>query len=1008
MHIRLTRNRLLATTIICGAAVGFGAAAFAQDAAPVQEVVVTGSLIRSPNITSDSPLTSVQHAEVNLEGTTTIENLINSLPQAIGGQNLGQSIASTGTASASLRGLLPQRTLVLVDGRRLNPGDPSQQAPGADLNMIPSQMVERVDVVTGGASSTYGADAVAGVINFITRKNFQGVEFDVQASGNENDRYNKGFDTVLTQNGYKYPSGVSFDGEQYTASVIMGSNVQDGKGNVTVFASYFHSDPVVAPQRDYSSCAAGSTAFGSNSAVYDGLFCIGSSTSAYGKFIVPGAGSLGIPGTYHDNPTGTNTFTQNGVPGFNFNGTSYIQREDDRYNIGYFAHYEVNKHVELYSDFMFLRDSTTAQYGSSGLFAGETNVPFQANFQVNCNNPFLGTTPGAINTKTGLPAPSQQQALCGAAAGTSALTNVQIGYRFIENGPRVGNFTHDNYRVVLGGRGQLDDVWSYDAYLQYGHVDYEQGIQGYASLRNVANALLVNPNGTCYVGGSCVPLNIFQAQSVGITPAALKYLATPGYQDGNVTEQIADLTLNGDLGKYGLKSPFASDGAQIALGTQYRRENLVFQPDLENETGDLAGGSVITPISGSFDVYELFGEAHIPIVQNLPFVKSITFNPGYRFSDYSSIGTTNTYKLDADWAINDDVRLRYSYNVAVRAPNITELYTPNAELLYASNDPCANDPGKSPSASLAACMNTGVTAAQYGNIPQCPASQCNDIAGGNAALKPETAHTYTFGGVFTPHFIPRLSLSVDYYNIRIENVISPGYGGAATEVVGCLNNAQPTLCNLIHRDPVTGQLYGSGYVTALDLNNGFVQTKGIDVTGNYTLPVGRFGRLAFSFDGTYVQHFVNEPYGPQPGLSGSGTYECAGYFGVACGVPTPHWRSKARVTWNTPIGLQVSAQWRYVGDSKIDENQNNPLLNEGVIDVVDSHIPAISYYDLTLEYKFRGRYTFRAGVNNIFDTPPPVGDANNLGDFGAGNGNTFPQLYDTLGRNMFVGVTADF
>ncbi len=985
--------------MICGTAfmaVAVAQSAQAQTAAPEaapQEIVVTGSLIRSPNLTSDSPLTEVTHAEVKLEGTTTIENLVNSLPQAVGGQNLGQSINSTGTANVSLRNLGPQRTLVLVDGRRLNPGDPSQQAPGADLNMIPTQMVERVDVVTGGASATYGADAVAGVVNFVMRKNFEGVEFDAQMSANEDDSKNKGFDSLLDSSGYKYPKGTAFDGAQYTASVIMGSNVQDGKGNITVFASYFHSDAVVQPQRDYSSCALGSTYSNSaRSSVYDKFFCVGSSTSAYGKFIIQDP-VTGKSVTYHDNQNGTNTFQTAGVPGYNFNGLSYIQRNDDRYNIGYFAHYDVNQHLTLYSDFMFLRDNTTSQFGPSGLFAGSTNVPFQANWTINCNNPLMSA--------------QQQLSLCGAGkAGTSATTQVQIGYRFVSEGPRTGNFTHDNFRVVVGGRGDLNEAWSYDAYLQYGHVDYEQGMNGYASLSRAANALLVNPaTGQCYVGGACVPLDIFHANSTGISKAALNYLSVSGYENGNVTEQIADFTLNGDLGKYGIKSPFAADGIQVAFGSQYRRENLVFTPDEENLTGDLAGNSVITATSGSFDVYELFGEAHIPLVQNLPFAKSISFNPGYRFSDYSSIGTTNTYKLDGDWAINRDIRLRYSYNVAIRAPNITELYTPNAELLFASIDPCA---GSKPSASLAACQATGVTAAQYKNIPQCPASQCSDIAGGNPNLAPETAKTYSYGVVLTPSFIPRLMLSIDYYNIRINNLISTGYGGAFTELNGCLGTGSPVLCSLIHRDPTTGQLYGSGYVTASDLNNGFVQTKGIDVAANYSLTMGSWGRLAFSMNGTYTQHTVTEPYGPQPGLAGSGTYDCAGYFGVTCGVPTPSWRHKFRVTWNTPIGLEASLQWRYIGSTKVDVNQNNPLLADGITDVIDAKIPEYHYFDLALQYKFKGRYTFRAGVNNLFDKQPPIGDANNVGDFGAGNGNTFPQLYDTLGRNMYVGVTASF
>jgi iron complex outermembrane receptor protein len=999
------RHRLMASSMICGAALLSAAStqsAQAQDtstAAPasaaVQEVVVTGSRIRAPNVTSDAPVTSVSSEEVKLEGTTTVENLLNNLPQVVGGQNLGQSIDSTGAATVSLRNLGPNRTLVLIDGRRLPPGDPT--VPYADLNDIPVQLVDRVDVVTGGASAVYGADAVAGVVNFIMKKNFEGVELDAQVSANQDNAHNAGVDSLLEGFGTPVP-GNHLDGEQYTATAIFGVSAPDAKGNITAYASYFHSDPVLQSSRDYSACALGST-YSTTSAIYNKHYCIGSSNSAYGRFEALSAaeGNTVSPGNtneIHDNPNGSNTFVANGTPGvtgYNFNNQSYMQREDDRYNFGYYAHYQVSPKIELYSDFMFTEDNTIAQYAPSGFFAGTGAIVGQSYFNINCNNPFLSG--------------SQASALCGGAAGTSALTQVQIGYRFT-SADRSGTFNHTDYKFDFGARGDLDAAWSYDAYVQYGTAHYEQEEGGYASLSRLQNALEVNPNGTCYIGGQCVPINIFTAQSSSISKAAFNYVLVPGLETGDTVEQVASASLNGDLGKYGIKSPFASDGVAVAFGTEYRRENLLFQTDAEEASGDLSGGAQVVGDSGTYQVYELFGEARIPIAQNLPFIKSMTFNPGYRYSDYSSVGNTSTYKLDFDYAPVRDIRFRYSYNVAVRAPNIDELYLPTTLGLYAGQDPCAGGP-KPGAAVPTGCAAQGVTQVQYdAGISQCPASQCATLVGGNPNLKPETAYTDTYGFVLTPRWIPRLFMSVDYYNIRINNVIEQGLGGANSEETGCLDSGTAALCNLIHRDPATGELFGSGYVATTNLNDGFIQTKGIDFAATYNYPLPKFGRLNFDFDGTYTAHFVQESY------AGAGTYDCAGLFGVTCGSPNPHWRSKLRVSWTTPWKVSASLQWRFIGATKVDVNESNPLLAAYssflTDDTVDSYIGNVSYFDLAFQWKVKDHLTFRGGINNIADTQPPFGDANNLGVYGdGGNGNTFPQLYDTLGRNIFIGLTAD-
>jgi iron complex outermembrane recepter protein len=982
-----TRQRLLASTLILGAAaLAVPSMALADDAP--QTIVVTGTRIAQPNLTSNSPLLTVGQQDVKLAGTTTIENLTNSLPQVYGGQNLGQSINSTGTATIDLRGLGPQRTLVLINGRRLQPGDPTNAV--ADLNTIPASMVERVDVMTGGASAVYGADAVSGVVNFIMQKNFQGVQFDAQYSFNNHQQTDSTVKGLLQGKNYTVPSDAN-DGQQYTASMKIGGNFDGGKGNITAYVTYFNSQPVTQSKRDYSACGLAST-----STTYDSYYCAGSSNGAYGKFrAIPYVGGPTPSSTkkFADNPNGTKTFVpSSGAFAYNFNTLSYLQREDDRYTAGYFAHYEIDPKIELYSEFMFASDRSLAQYAPSGLFAGSGATVSQSYFSINCNNPLMSA--------------AQQTVFCGAAAGTPALAHIQAGYRFTSV-PRTDDYMHTAYRINAGVRGDLDSVWHYDGYMQFGRTFFQDTQGGYTSLAKIQNALLVDPvTGQCMSGGACVPLDIFTALGKNISQAAYNYLLTPGLKNGDTTEQVASIAFNGDLTHYHVVSPWAKEGMAVAFGGEYRRESLNYRVDNEYSLGDLSGGSQSKANSGSFDVYELFGEARMPLIEDQPWVKSFDVATGYRFSAYNTGAgiNTDTYKAEANYAPVDDLRLRYSYNHAVRSPNINELFSAQVQNLWNGSDPCA---GSSPSKSLAACQLSGVTAAQYGSIDQCPASQCGSLSGGNQFLSPEVADTYTYGFVAQPRLIPGLNFSVDYFNIRIRNVIAGGLGGPSQTLSQCLATGSSTFCSAIHRDPTTGDLFGSGFVDARNVNTGFLQTKGIDVNAHYRTTLAKWGlpdwgSLSFALYGTVTNHYVTQP------ITGLGTYDCVGLYGVKCGTPTPKWRHKFQASWNTPWSVNATLSWRYIAGTKIDVNDPNPFLNGGFNDVIDAKIPDVSYFDLSLQWKVKTGLVLRGGINNLFDKDPPRGDSTNTGAFGGGNGNTFPQTYDTLGRNIFVGLTADF
>ena len=1002
-------------------ATGVNQDASGQSGTAVKEVVVTGSRIPQPNLHSDSPLTTVTAQEFKLEGTTDTAALLNNLPQFVAAQNSTEVNGSNGTSQANLRNLGPVRTLVLVNGRRLMPGDPGDPVP--DLNVIPAALVDRVDVVTGGASAVYGSDAVAGVVNFIMKQNFEGVQFDVQGGFSNHQQHNGVMDQALAGGiggsgvALPKPGDVTADGGTLLASVLLGANTPDDKGNVTAYMQYRNNKPVLQDSRDFSKCGTIS------SELFTGLAtppftCLGSSNSAFGRFDATALGNVA------NNPNGTNTFVPySGAFAYNFNPLNFVQRDDNRYSAGYFAHYQISPMVEVYSEFMFMDDDTNAQIAPSGLFRS-SGPNLSLGYTFNCNNPFLSA--------------QQSAALCPGAAVTAgaaggATDNLQsIGYRFASV-PRNTDFTHEDFKFDLGFRGDLGQGWHYDLYGQFGETRISQLVTGYASESKVQNALnVVDVNGvpTCTsvvsgTDGSCVPLNIFQANSVGISPAALKYVLTPALTTGEDQENVVNFNITGDLGQYGIKSPYADTGVGVNFGSEYRREQLAENFDEEQISGDLSGaGGAAPPANGSFDVYELYTEVRAPIVSNLPFAKEVSVDAGYRFSDYSTAGTTNTYKIEADYAPTSDIRLRGSYNRATRAPNAFELFTPTVTGLGTYSDPCAFDGQNAPTFSLAQCQRTGVTAAQYGNgtttntVEQCASGQCSVQTGGNTALKPEVALTFSGGAVLTPHWIPNLSFTADYFHIKVNHVISQGVAAPSTILTECATG-NDAFCGLIHRD-VEGTLNSAtGYVLQGYTNAGFLQTSGVDFSANYKVRLGdiayvggylqNYGSLAFNLVGTWTQQFTVEPF---PGL---GKFDCIGSYGPSCGEPQSRFKEEFRTTYLAPFGMTFSANWRHLSGATLDAVSSNPLLQfegPGFMDVYpDSKIERYNYLDLAMTYKIKDQYTFRAGVTNVFDKDPPIVDSNGIpisGPGNFGNANTFPGVYDVLGRQFFFGVTADF
>jgi outer membrane receptor protein involved in Fe transport len=997
-------NRSLRSALLLGAAsaaaLSMTVPASAQDSGSVETVVVTGSRIPQQGLYSSSPVTAVGQQEIKFEGTTNVENLLNNLPSVVADQNSTVANGATGTANIDLRGLGAVRTLVLIDGKRLMPGDPAD--PAADVNQIPVNLVDHVEVLTGGASAVYGSDALAGVVNFIMRKDFEGIEVDGQYTVNQADNGNSHYDALNKAAGFAPAQTDWWGGETAQATLIVGSNSPDGKGNVTAYVGYQNTQPVLESDRDFSACTI---------ATATGHVCAGSAN--YNTWLSVDNYAHAKPYLFFETGTGkpgSGKFVPyTGAPSqsFNYGALNYLQRPDTRYNGGFFGHYDISKEAQLFANFMFTDDHTIAQIAPSGLFLGSGTVSGYAQ-EVNCSNPLMTT--------------QERDTLCGpTGTGATNLTPgqalLEIGRRDLEGGDRQDDLRHTSYRMVVGLKGDLGNSWNYEVFAQYGVSLFNETYDNEFSKSRVQNALEVDPTtGKCYAAEpaagtgiisdpNCVPLDIFNGFG-SITKSMLNYVAAQGFQEGYTQEQVVGGNLTGDLGEWGIQSPWAKNPVAVSLGTEYRDEQINLKTDYEFQSNDLYGqGSPTLPVPTSgFDVVEGFGEVQVPIVQGLPFVEDFSANGSYRYSSYSTAGATTSYKYGAEWQVIDDFKLRGSFNRAVRAPNVLELFSPSSVGLVGLTDPCsaAGDPT---AAVIANCKKEGVTNAGAA-ILNCPAAQCGAETGGNPNLKPEISDTRTAGVVFTPTFIDGFTATLDYFDIKVDGFISgidPSttlsecYGASATAA------SQAFFCPLVHRNALH-QVYGNGYVSALGTNTGFLSTKGWDLEGNYNANfddwgLNGWGGISFNFLGTLTNSNEEEP------LPGLGVYNCTGRYGDTCGEPQPRWRHKLRVTWSAPWDFDVSLDWRHLGGSKLDSNSTNPLLGGGgAIDPYDASIPAYDYFDLAVDWTVKEGVQLHAGVNNLFDKEPPVLSSDVAGP-PLGNGNTFPGVYDSLGRTIFVGAT---
>ena len=993
--MKINKLTLLFGLVFSFAAIPFSA--LAQD--DVEEVVVTGTRIADPNVTSSSQITSIDGEELLVRGITRVEDYLNDLPQISPGQSITNSNGASGTATANLRNLGCSRTLVLMNGRRMVSGT-TGGGNCADLNTVPTLLLDKVEVLTGGASSVYGSDAVAGVVNFILDDEFVGMKSSFYHGFYQHKNDNSSLRDLVASYDYALAPKDVTTGDTEKVSVAFGGEIDGGKGHITAFMEHTDTKPILQGEYDISACALRSGFSG----------CGGSSTIPPGRWADFGGYNAG--GFVNVDPTITgvdfkvlgNEFVPRAGQAYNYNPTNFFQRPDDRFNSGFFGKYEVSDNAEVYVDMTYMKSESNAQIAYSGTFGNITALP--------CYNAFLSEQQynAACGDWTGMGGDHAPDFASGAAA-LAYLANLDLavgdgsilGYkaplyslkRNVEGNPRQSIFAYKSFTQTVGVRGDINDNWSYDAYYQTSNVVYNNEYRNDLSVTAINRAVdVVSVNGvpTCVsalngTDSTCVPYNLFQGglpgdQGIqGVLDGGQElqsYIANSTYINGDGEQTTFTAYVTGDTG-YSI--PGAPGNVSVVAGFESRELSSDFRPDLPSRTGDRSGsGGATLPLGGTYDVDEFFVELGIPVTD------TVSMDAGFRSADYSTGNDTTAMKLGAFWTVNDKVSVRGSFQTSQRHANLAELYQGIGQgLVDLDYDPCGIDPdtGAAPIATQEQCLNTGLPANLYGTDLKSPADQYNIQTGGNPNVAPEESESMTIGVVLNP--MDGLTLTVDYFDITVEDGI--GTVSPKTALDKCIETGAAAFCNLINRNPVNGSLWlTGGYISAQITNISEEQTSGIDVIFDYSVDTN-WGPLVVSGVTTLLDSYdITE-------LPGEAAIGCSGNWGGSCGKnPMPEVMGSYTVGLTTEFDTDVILGVRYLGETD-DLNAN------------DIDFDAYTYLDATAIYSVNDNMSVTLGVSNLLDKEP--GYTSDAGT-APGNGNTFPGYFDAFGRHIHLSINYSY
>ena len=959
------------------------------------DIVVTGSRISRRDYQSDSPISTINSSAIAASGQPSLDRAIGELPQFAASQGASEvgdaqgSIGFSGGQSYSdLRGLGPNRSLVLLDGRRLMPSSPD----GAiDLNTIPTVMIDTVEIITGGASAAYGSDAVAGVVNFKLRQKFSGFELNVQ-----------------------HGATTKGDGATNQASGILGGSFAEGRGNAVLAFEYSDratvdgaSRPFFANIRQLARPPEGIIGAGNYGGGAPTVAAVNAVLAGYpGTTPIAGTGNYnGAIGVNTDGTIFTDLAGTNCVQNYKGVGTlkgvnispncrqvqvalgQYfaVQVPLTKYNVFGRASYELADHLTVYTQFNFMESSAIDQTGPG---SSKPALPLI----VPQNSPFVTGNPGLQTILSSITPPP---------TGTIIVTKLLNAF-----GNRIETFKYDVWQALVGAKGDIPGTGlNYDLYASLGHSQFLNNGFGDASRTAITSIL----NGTANYTGNAGSCKGFAWNPLGNNPisaACAEYAGRTVHSINTMTQKVVEGTVEGPI------FDLPGGALRFALGADYRESDFNYQPDSTLILNDSQSFGSVNAASGRQRVTELFGELLVPILKDLPFAHELSLDLGYRYSHYNQSGNSSTYKIDGSWVPVEGVRFRGGYSRAVRAPSLGNLYGPTSTgNLNIGTGPNAGDPcavgssfrtGANGAQVQALCLAQGIPAAilptyTYG------VTSVQGSDGSNPSLKPEKADTYSIGVVLAPKFesslFHNLQVSVDYYSIKIAGAIG---SLLLTDILPrCFNSdgaSNPTYtvanpyCQRITRDPLTGAII----LGQQGLFNFATYTvRGIDTQINWHTGLDAFGLpdSAGAFDFSTVVSYVKDYR--VAGLLGSPTLNYAGsvgFGGVGGDISHPRFKTNSGVTYlNGPFA--ATFRWRYIDKMKhADVVANSTATTPGV--------PAYSYFDIDAHYVINRQFTIGVGLTNLTDKAPPFVSGAPLTTDGA--------AYDVVGRTWFASLKAKF
>ncbi|RDV28955.1 hypothetical protein DXV75_00350 [Alteromonas aestuariivivens] len=941
----------------------------------VERIAITGSRIRQPGAVSASPIFSFDEKDIDFLQEPEMEKVLRVLPSTIPGDGGNVNNGTAGAATIDLRGLGPERNLVLLQGRRMVPFNFNGEV---DTATIPTALVERVDVVTGGASAVYGSDAIAGAVNFILKDDFEGVEFEASHS----------------------QTGDS-DGDTDNLSLTLGSSLADDRGNVALSLSWMNRDPVMLGDRPLGLLGI-DTATGANYEQFlngepplpppsgcggpDVAASGGSTTAIPTRFAIVGGGAASAGQFREDGTIGDECSV------FNFNPYNFYQTPLERYSATALAKYYLNDDLATYAVFNYTNSTVVQQVAPSGTFGQAFDLPLRnpligdqaRQFMIDAGNTALGS--GLLSTVG--PAANWQDINGNGVVDADDYLRVQLRRRTVELGPRTERYDSNMFQMTVGLEGMLYGEWAFDTFFQYGESNRSTVRDGYTNLGNIQEALDTFDGVTCNSGTStCVPINLFGGFGT-ITEEMAGFARAIALQTQNYEQTIFHFSVDGPVDF--IELPTASAPLAMSVGYESRNEKGSLEPDecLKEAPSSCQGGAGgnLLPISGGYKVDEFFIEGMLPLLEGVAFSESLDFEFGFRWADYDTVGSNDTWKLGLSWRPAESVLVRVMQQQATRAPNVGELASPVVTGLdNAKQDPCSVANAANIDATLRAlCISTGMTDAQVGAVQDVISGQVNTFDGSDPENLPdaEEADTFTAGIVWTPDFsaFDNFLISLDYYDIDITNVI--GEFSAQEILDACYIGGNTTECAKINR--IGGDLTISGAgIERFTTNLNYQQAEGLELAVRFGIDMEDLGDLQISAN-------INQ-YLTQESLSSdfATPIECRGYYGTSCD-PLPEIRMIQRTTWNFN-DLTVSLQWRYQDAIDVEKAEA-----AGVYEPF-RHIGSYSYFDLYASYQATEAISVSLGVDNLFEREAPV-VGNEAGDTSSNSGNTFPSNYDNLGR----------